>query len=94
MDVGGGNGQQCVELLNEFPSLKGRGRIVLQDRKDVLEKAIVEDGIERMAYDYLTEQPVKGTTCPLSNPSVSEFRLTDYSRCASVLFPLNLPQQQ
>jgi hypothetical protein len=60
VDVGGGNGQQCVELQKKFPDLKGR--VVLQDRPAVLEKAIVGDNIERMVYDYLTEQPVKGMT--------------------------------
>lgn len=59
VDVGGGNGQQCVLLQKKFPSLKGR--VVLQDRPAVLEKAAVTGSIEIMPYDYLTEQPVKGT---------------------------------
>lgn len=58
VDVGGGNGQQCVALQKKYPDL--RGRIVLQDRPPILEKAITPDSIERMPYDYLVEQPVKG----------------------------------
>ncbi|KAL1962581.1 hypothetical protein VTN77DRAFT_9374 [Rasamsonia byssochlamydoides] len=58
VDVGGGNGQQCVALRKRFPNLKGR--VVLQDLPSVLEKAITGDDVERMAYDYLIEQPVKG----------------------------------
>jgi hypothetical protein len=58
VDVGGGNGQQCVALEKKFPELTGR--IVLQDRPKVLEKAISSSRVERMPYDYLTEQPVKG----------------------------------
>lgn len=58
VDVGGGNGQQCVELQKKFPSMNGR--VILQDRPAVLEKAIVGEEVEKMAYDYLTEQPVKG----------------------------------
>ncbi|ODA76985.1 hypothetical protein RJ55_07502 [Drechmeria coniospora] len=58
VDVGGGNGQQCSELKQKLPQL--RGRVVLQDRPDVLVKATPFDGVEKMSYDYLTEQPVKG----------------------------------
>jgi hypothetical protein len=60
VDVGGGNGQQCVLLKKRFPSLKGR--VILQDRPTVLDRAVVGDSIEKMPYDYLTEQPVKGMT--------------------------------
>lgn len=58
VDVGGGNGQQCDSLKKKFPELAGR--FVLQDRPEVLEKALAVDGMEKMSYDYLTEQPVKG----------------------------------
>lgn len=57
VDVGGGNGQQCISLRDKYPALKGR--VILQDRPPVLEKAITGPGIEKMSYDYLTEQPVK-----------------------------------
>lgn len=59
VDVGGGNGQQCEALRKKLPQLKGR--VVLQDRPEVLEKALSVDGMDKMSYDYLTEQPVKGT---------------------------------
>ncbi|KAL1987270.1 hypothetical protein VTN96DRAFT_4298 [Rasamsonia emersonii] len=58
VDVGGGAGQQCVALRKRFPNLKGR--VVLQDLPSVLDKAITGDDVEKMGYDYLTEQPVKG----------------------------------
>ncbi|KAM3503974.1 hypothetical protein MY11210_008519 [Beauveria gryllotalpidicola] len=57
VDVGGGNGQQIAALRERFPGLKGR--VILQDRPEVLEKALEVDGMEKMSYDYLTEQPVK-----------------------------------
>ncbi|OBT79128.1 hypothetical protein VF21_01729 [Pseudogymnoascus sp. 05NY08] len=41
VDVGGGNGQQCVALQKKYPDLQGR--IVLQDRPAILEKAITPD---------------------------------------------------
>lgn len=56
VDVGGGNGSQCAALKKSFPELKGR--VILQDRPAVLEKALKVDGMELMAYDFLTEQPV------------------------------------
>lgn len=56
VDVGGGNGSQCATLRKAFPDLKGR--IILQDRPAVLEKALTVDGMEPMAHDFLTEQPV------------------------------------
>lgn len=56
VDVGGGNGSQCAALKKAFPELKGR--VILQDRPAVLEKALKVDGMEVMAHDFLTEQPV------------------------------------
>lgn len=57
VDVGGGNGQQIAALKAKLPDLQGR--LVLQDRLVVLEKALEVEGMEKMSYDYLTEQPVK-----------------------------------
>lgn len=64
VDVGGGNGHQCVALRRRCPCLKGQRRVVLQDLPSILEKAdmIPDDcagGVEKTGYDYLTEQPVK-----------------------------------
>lgn len=58
VDVGGGNGSQCAALKRSLPEL--RGRIVLQDHPYVLEKALEVRGMEKMPYDFFTEQPVKG----------------------------------
>ncbi|KAF4637649.1 hypothetical protein G7Y89_g412 [Cudoniella acicularis] len=58
VDVGGGNGQQCVALQKKYPTLIGK--VILQDRPAVLEKAITGQEVERMSYDYLTPQPIKG----------------------------------
>jgi hypothetical protein len=63
VDVGGGQGQQCQALKDRFPSLPGR--VILQDRPEVLEKALAVEGMERHPYDYVTEQPVKSSCrCP------------------------------
>lgn len=64
VDVGGGNGQQCVSLQQRYPNIQGR--IILQDRPRILANAITGSGVERMEYNFFTEQPVKGiiTTSP------------------------------
>lgn len=77
VDVGGGNGSQCAALKKSLPELKGR--VVLQDKPNVLEKALEVEGMEKMPYDFFTEQPVKGE-CegpedPHSNTSTKSDRL-------------------
>lgn len=58
VDVGGGDGSQSIEVKKVH---KGDGRIIMQDRSAVVEKAdkAREAGIETMVYDFFTEQPVK-----------------------------------
>ncbi|KAE8418554.1 hypothetical protein BDV36DRAFT_294982 [Aspergillus pseudocaelatus] len=58
VDVGVGNGQQCVNLLTEYPNLKGR--VILQDTPSVIQATLPHSRVERMAYDYFTEQPMIG----------------------------------
>jgi hypothetical protein len=45
-------------VRTKFP--KFQGRVILQDRAEVLAKAVLYDNIEPISYDYLTPQPVKG----------------------------------
>lgn len=59
VDVGGGNGSQVALLKQTCPGVKGR--LILQDQAYVLARAMEVAGMEKMAYDFLTEQPVKGT---------------------------------
>jgi hypothetical protein len=58
VDIGGGNGQQCEALKGMHPSLPGR--VILQDRPEALRTALDVPGMEKMVYDYRTDQPVKG----------------------------------
>lgn len=58
VDVGGGKGQECEKLRKKVPDLTGR--VVHQDMSGPLERAPAIDGVEKMAYDYFTEQPLKG----------------------------------
>ncbi|EOA86423.1 hypothetical protein ACJQWK_06180 [Exserohilum turcicum] len=58
VDVGGGDGGQCLEVQKAH---KLGGKIILQDRAVVIDKATKakEAGIECMVHDFFTEQPVK-----------------------------------
>ena len=58
VDVGGGIGQQCVALKQRFPNAPGR--VILQEMPQTLEQAIKAEGVELMAYDFWTPQPIKG----------------------------------
>ncbi|OKL62095.1 hypothetical protein UA08_02973 [Talaromyces atroroseus] len=59
VDIGGGDGSQSIEV-QKVHNLGGK--IVMQDRAAVVEKAqkAREAGVETMVYDFFTEQPVKG----------------------------------
>ena len=60
VDVGGGIGPQCVALKQRL--LNVPGRVILQDQPPVLAHAIPFEAVEPMAHDFMTEQPIKGTT--------------------------------
>lgn len=60
VDVGGGLGHATMQIKALLGDTKGR--VILQDRPDVLDD-IKEDlgtGIEKMAHDFMTPNPVKG----------------------------------
>jgi hypothetical protein len=60
VDIGGGKGQATCQIKQMCANIKGR--IILQDR-EVVTSSITEEmpGIEVMAYDFFTPQPIKGT---------------------------------
>jgi len=59
VDVGGSIGHDLAEFATKHSSAPGR--LVLQDLPAVLGQIASLDGrIERMGYDFFTEQPVKG----------------------------------
>lgn len=60
---------------------------MLQDRAPVLEKATVPERVQKMEYDYLTEQPIKG----LSLKALVRCLLKQ-CRCTCLLLPPNFPQ--
>lgn len=58
VDVGGGSGHDVEGLRQAFPKLPGK--LVLQDRPEVIQIAKLGPGVEGMAHDFMTEQLVKG----------------------------------
>ncbi|RDL38845.1 O-methyltransferase [Venustampulla echinocandica] len=62
VDIGGGRGQSLLGIRKETSNAFGTGsKMILQDKPHVLD-TISQDlipGIEKMAYDFYTEQPVK-----------------------------------
>jgi hypothetical protein len=66
VDVGGGKGQACAEIIQEHPSMKHR--IVLQDQEQVLRQVPSELSrvVQKMPYDFFKPQPVKGKSSLLA----------------------------
>ncbi|KAI1744869.1 S-adenosyl-L-methionine-dependent methyltransferase [Xylaria scruposa] len=59
VDVAGGFGHYTKAFLSKFPDAPGR--LILQDLTPVLEQIQqLHPRIEKMEYDFFTEQPVKG----------------------------------
>lgn len=63
VDVGGGRRHIVRQIKQNTPSLAGR--FILQDRASVISDngpEMTRHGIEPMAHDFFTPQPVKGTS--------------------------------
>ena len=62
VDVGGGGGHQCFAFRQAFPEREGR--LVVQDVEMMVglidKDAAARAGVEPMAHDFYTPQPVKG----------------------------------
>lgn len=58
VDVGGGTGQQSQAFQRYLPEI--RGRIVNEDRAEVLRTAPCMLGVDHVCYDYLSAQPIQG----------------------------------
>ncbi|PGG99634.1 hypothetical protein GX51_06189 [Blastomyces parvus] len=58
VDVGAGKGHDLLAYKNKFPDT---GRLVLQDLPQVVEALEdLDEAIEKVTYDFFTEQPVTG----------------------------------
>ena len=61
VDIGGGMGHEGLALKKRYPNLPGR--FVNQDLPHIVSDQQL-DGIESMAHDFFTPQPLKGK-CPI-----------------------------
>jgi hypothetical protein len=69
VDIGGGRGQSLLSINQETANTFGtKAKMVLQDRPQVLDTIPQEllPGIEKMPYNFYTEQPIKSRSSPLS----------------------------
>lgn len=59
VDVGGAHGVDIERFLSRYPDIP-RGKLILQDRPDVIAMAKVSEKITVMSCDFFTPQPIKG----------------------------------
>lgn len=62
VDVGGGKGHDVAAFRARHPELPGR--FILQDLPETLPSSQGTAGVEMMAHDFFTPQPVKGIGVP------------------------------
>ena len=58
VDIGGNIGHQSKRLRSKYPTLPGR--VIVQDLPESVNVATPAQGVEFMAYDFFTPQPVHG----------------------------------
>lgn len=58
IDVGGARGHEIEAIKKRYPTLPGR--LILQDLPDTVAQALTVPGMEVLAHDFFTEQPIKG----------------------------------
>ncbi|KAL6229788.1 hypothetical protein BDW75DRAFT_234933 [Aspergillus navahoensis] len=69
VDVGAGRGHDLIAFKKKFPAAVGPGQLILEDLPAVIDADDLDPGvngsganeaIKKVAYDFFTEQPVKG----------------------------------
>ncbi|KAL9127327.1 MAG: hypothetical protein Q9175_007754 [Cornicularia normoerica] len=58
IDVGGARGHEVEAIKKKYPTLPGR--FLLQDLPDTVAQALPVRGMEAIAHDFFTAQPIKG----------------------------------
>ena len=61
VDVGGARGHDVEAIKERYPTLPGR--VILQDLPDTIAQALTVPGMEVLAHDFFTKQPIKGQRC-------------------------------
>lgn len=65
VDVGGGIGHQCAEVIAQYPELSGR--IALQDLANCIDEALPTPGVDKIVHDIYDPQPIKGNPSSFLN---------------------------
>lgn len=87
VDIGGGRGHVSEDFVKD-PAHR-TGRVIVQDLPAALGDAdsLSKQGIETMAYDFFTPQPIKGNVSLLvQNQAILTVRLQELKRTSSVIF--------
>lgn len=66
VDIGGSRGID-IGLFREKHPFVPPEKLVLQDLPEVLQSVNIGDGVQVMAYDFFTPQPVQGMSSPFPN---------------------------
>lgn len=92
VDIGGGMGHEAVALKKRFPHLPGR--YVVQDLPQIVEGQKLELGVESLAHDFFTPQPLKGICGdqPPTSLKIQISRLMEVFRCSCLLPTLHPPR--
>jgi hypothetical protein len=88
VDVGAGKGHDLLAFHGKFPAT---GKLVLQDLQPVIETLDdLDPVIEKVAYDFFTEQAVKGTfpTYPLLRRQYFWFKKTQWGGLPPFFFKM------
>ncbi|KAK5659382.1 hypothetical protein OQA88_1475 [Cercophora sp. LCS_1] len=59
VDIGGSIGHQCANFKAAHPNIPGR--VILQDLPHSVANALPTPGVENMAHDFWTPQPIRGS---------------------------------
>lgn len=92
VDIGGGRGQSLLLIQQEtYNGFGTSSKMILQDKPHVLETIPPElvPGIEKMSYDFYTEQPIKSR---LYSCIQVLYPILIVSRCPYLLPPPNYAQ--
>lgn len=92
VDVGGGKGHDVLDFQAKYPQ-NGR-RIVLQDLAAVADDLLdLGPAVERMTYDFFTDQPIKGNVSSSCYPKcVKTAGLLKHRRLAGILLSSHTPR--
>lgn len=90
--VGGGKGHDVLDFQSKYPQ-EGR-RLILQDLASVADDLVdLGPAVERMTYDFFTDQPVKGNVNSFRKPEcVTVAGSLKHHRLAGILLPSHTPR--